>query len=99
MDFLKRQLADQKVDIEIQIQLLNITLLPPPHQAVDVFLKIVRDQKLYHQSKRYKIEPNANSTQKVKFAFQEGELVQTNNKYYSSKSGSKEKWEAKDVLI
>ena len=99
MDFLKRQFAEKKVGIDLQLQLLSITVLPPPHQSVNVFLKIVRDDRVYHQSKKYKVEPNTNSTQKTKISFQEGELMQTNNKYYATKSGSKDKWEAKDITI
>ncbi len=99
MDFLKRQFADQKIDIDLQLQLLSITVLPPPHQSVNIFLKIVRDDKVYHQSRKYKIDPNANSTQKAKISFQESELMQSSNKYYATKSGSREKWEAKDIII
>ena len=43
MDFLKRTLADQKVDRELQMRLLSITVLPTPQAAVNIFLKIIRD--------------------------------------------------------
>ena len=63
---------------------------------MNIFLKIVRDDRVYHQSKKYKVEPNANNTQKTKISFQEGEIMQTSNKYYST---SRDKWEAKEIII
>jgi uncharacterized protein YjaZ len=56
----------------------------------------VRDDKVYHQTKKCKVEPNANNAQKTKISFQESEIMQTSNKYYST---SRDKWEAKDIII
>ena len=99
MDSHKRMYADQQVDIDLQLQLLSIMVKPLEFYSENIFLKIVRNNQVLHESKKYKVEPNTNSTQKTKISFQEVELMHTNNKYYASKRGSKDKWEAIDITI
>ena len=71
-------------------------MVPPPNQAVHVFIKIIRDQKLYFQSKRYKVDPPSGSGgSRAKITFLEGEIMESNNKYYSNK----DKWESKDFWV
>ena len=60
MDFLKRTLADHKADFEVRLRFLSLTVVPPPHAAVNLFFKVTRDgTKLCYQSKRYKVEPGS----------------------------------------
>jgi hypothetical protein len=103
MDFLKRQLADHKADFEVKVRFISLTLVPPPHQAVNAFLTVTREQKLNHQSKRYRVEPLggnggaiADAQGRIKIGFLDGEVMQTTNKYYASKSDNKLNWEVKN---
>jgi hypothetical protein len=88
MDFLKTNNVDEKVRINLQLQLLSITVLTPPHQSVNVFLKIVRNNKVLHESKKFKVEPKLYSKYKTNISFQDGELMKT-NRYYTLKTGSR----------
>jgi hypothetical protein len=66
MDYLKRTLADTKTEMELTLRPSSITLLPPPQQAVFIFIKISRDNKLIFTSKKYKVDPSSNFNQRVK---------------------------------
>ncbi len=57
MDYLKRTLAD-KMEMEMIVHAASITLLPPPAQAVFIYIRIQRDTKVVYTSKKYKVDPS-----------------------------------------
>ena len=61
MDSLKRKDADEKVLINLELQLLSIKVLPPQVNSMNIFIKIVRNDKVYHESKKYEVKPNIHS--------------------------------------
>lgn len=74
MDLLKRTLAD-KVEMVLDLHPVSITLLPPPTQAVSIFIRIQRENKTIFTSKKYKVEPSSNYNQRVKVSFSQEDAM------------------------
>jgi hypothetical protein len=59
----------------------------------------MRDDRVYHQSKKYIVKNNTNISQYTKISFQEGELMQTELEYLKTKMACKNNWSITNFTI